>query len=831
MAHGAGVGGRPVARGGGSGSPAAACWSCSGSSWSRSGSPSAARPEPRWRPPTPAPYPAGYGYQQPYGFPQQPAPQPAPTPRRRPRRPQRSQRPRRDHRRAGTPTPTERPGGQRYWDGSSWTDAHRLRRRRNFTRRPTRRVTLRGPSAHVQLRRVPPPAQWARSLTRAAPGHADAGCCASSPRVVLVLAAAAAWIAWTGLRARDELTEARVRHRPAARSPGLRRPGHRGRPVLDDAQVARGERPQPHLRPGLARGRLGPAAGSYARPITPGHRGGRRRRHDRAAAAGGRRRPGSTPAPSCTARASTWPRWRRRCPRCSGRGPRWTRSTPGWTASARRGARPGRRRGDVAAAPDERPLQRPDRGGDGGADPPADARRPATRHYLVVFQNDAEARGTGGLVGAYALVQASAGHVTVQGWAPTPTCARPPPRCSTSAPDYRALFGADPGLWANTNLSANFPYAARAAAAAVAAAARSAARRGDRRGPGGAGLPARRDRAGDDARRHAAHRLRDRRADHAAGVRPLPVARADRAAQAVPAVRRRGRPGQGPRRRVGRAADAAGAGPAAGERRLLVYSAHAAEQALIAGTAVAGVVDDSPGPYAGVAIDNASGSKVDYYTKASLSYVRGCAQGGAASVAATITLTLTDQAPAERAAGVRRLPARPRPADVGGRTRRATARSWTGSWSTSRPAPRWSSATLDGRPTVVSPGVDGAGAGPAGGRRAGRARGRPDPGAVPAGRRAGTGRPGAAAHLGLPAGPDAEHYGHRLHLPITPQGTRSRVARPDLPTWGVVRCATVTSPRWRPSVASAVLGAGMVLMGPAAQAAPRCTRPAHPRSR
>ena len=40
---------------------------------------------------------------------------------------------------------------------------------------------------------------------------------------------------------------------------------------------------------------------------------------------------------------------------------------------------------------------------------PTCSARTGPRHYLVVFQNNAEARGTGGLVGAYAVVTAAAG--------------------------------------------------------------------------------------------------------------------------------------------------------------------------------------------------------------------------------------------------------------------------------------------------------------------------------------------------------------------------------------------------------------------------------------
>jgi hypothetical protein len=83
-----------------------------------------------------------------------------------------------------------------------------------------------------------------------------------------------------------------------------------------------------------------------------------------------------------------------------------------------------------------------------------------TRHYLVVFQNDAEARGTGGLVGAYAVVEAGGGRVSVQALGTDSDLRSASAPVVDLGPNYRALFGQDPGLWANTNLSADFPSGA-----------------------------------------------------------------------------------------------------------------------------------------------------------------------------------------------------------------------------------------------------------------------------------------------------------------------------------------------------------------------------------
>ena len=331
------------------------------------------------------------------------------------------------------------------------------------------------------------------------------------------------------------------------------------------------------------------------------------------------------------------------------------------------------------------------------------------RSYLVVFQNNAEARGTGGLVGAYAVVRASAGRVSLTALGTDADLRSATSPVLDLGPDYHQLFGADPALWANTNLSAHFPYAAQqqlelwrrqhgqrldgVVAVDPVVLSYLLAVTGPARMPDGTELTA-------------------------SGIAPLPM-------QQVYA--RFPSPSQTGQRKAFLQAVAAAAlskvlgggnpqqmlhalGRAAGERRLLVYSAHPSEQALIAGTAVSGVVDDTPGPYAGVAIDNASGSKVDYYSAAGLSYVRGCAQGGASSVAATVTLTLTDGAPAT---GL--------PEYAGYRLDRGPIDSVAGRGGDGSVLDRVivylatgaqvESATLDGRPVPVTPGRDGAGSG------------------------------------------------------------------------------------------------------------------------
>jgi len=85
------------------------------------------------------------------------------------------------------------------------------------------------------------------------------------------------------------------------------------------------------------------------------------------------------------------------------------------------------------------------------------------RRYFVGFQTNAEARATGGLLGAYGVLEADDGRVRVVRLGPR--SALDTSNGQTPAvdfgDDYRDLYGDDPGLWVNANLSPHFPYAAQ----------------------------------------------------------------------------------------------------------------------------------------------------------------------------------------------------------------------------------------------------------------------------------------------------------------------------------------------------------------------------------
>ena len=82
------------------------------------------------------------------------------------------------------------------------------------------------------------------------------------------------------------------------------------------------------------------------------------------------------------------------------------------------------------------------------------------KRYLLVFQNPAEARGTGGIIGAYAEIQVYRGAITVlrQGSNVGLKSLNEIPMAMPA--EYGNLYGSDPAIWQNSNMSPHFPYAA-----------------------------------------------------------------------------------------------------------------------------------------------------------------------------------------------------------------------------------------------------------------------------------------------------------------------------------------------------------------------------------
>jgi hypothetical protein len=102
---------------------------------------------------------------------------------------------------------------------------------------------------------------------------------------------------------------------------------------------------------------------------------------------------------------------------------------------------------------------------------PAFAGQGEPRHYLLAAESPAELRGTGGIWGAYAIVDMRAGAIDVSGFRPTGTLPDPDPASLPGVqPDLIRNFAAygGEGFWRNVNATRDFPSAAQAALAAYA---------------------------------------------------------------------------------------------------------------------------------------------------------------------------------------------------------------------------------------------------------------------------------------------------------------------------------------------------------------------------
>jgi hypothetical protein len=136
---------------------------------------------------------------------------------------------------------------------------------------------------------------------------------------------------------------------------------------------------------------------------------------------------------------------------------------------------------------------------------------------------------------------------------------------------------------------------------------------------------------------------------------------------------------------------------AAGERRLVAWSADPALQQRLLAASVSGTLEPGSGYFAGFSTVNATGGKLDYYLTRAMSYARdGCGAGSTS----TSTFTLTNEAPAGPLPGyvTLRLDApryRTRPGDD------KVLLSYYGT-----PGSQIGSVAVDGRPVVVAPSTE-----------------------------------------------------------------------------------------------------------------------------
>ena len=265
------------------------------------------------------------------------------------------------------------------------------------------------------------------------------------------------------------------------------------------------------------------------------------------------------------------------------------------------------------------------------------------KRYFVGFQNNAEARGTGGLPGAFGIVQAYHGKITVIRFESDSAL-----NGVASGQDFGSAYNA---LWhaskpydeyVDSNVSAHFPYAARLWLAmwqrktgqkldgALAVDPEALSYLLAVTGP--ATLPDKTTISASNVVALTQQTLYARYPSDALAAQRKKVLLAVARAVSDKVLGFRG----------STTALVKAAGRAAGQRRLLVYSTDKDTQADLEQTSLSGAVLPTNGAYAGLVVNNDAGNKLDYYLDRRMTWTRtGC--GNRREV--TVTVTLTNAAP------------------------------------------------------------------------------------------------------------------------------------------------------------------------------------------
>jgi hypothetical protein len=267
------------------------------------------------------------------------------------------------------------------------------------------------------------------------------------------------------------------------------------------------------------------------------------------------------------------------------------------------------------------------------------------RHYLLVFQNPAEARGTGGMPGAYSVLTADKGVLALREFGRDTDMAAARPKINLGT-EFQAMYAHNDAVntWPNTNMSPHFPYAARIWSAAwldkseervdgvlslnPSVLARLLTASGPVRTADGTLVTAQNVVDLTERRTYALYPDSARRKDFL-----LDVARAA-AGGLLTAVK-------DPYRRP---AVFIGLYEVLRSGQMTAWSAHPAEQRELVARPVGGSLPEGPEPYAGLVVNNAAGTKLDYYLDRALEWSTGRCTAAGREV--TVKAVITNRAPA-----------------------------------------------------------------------------------------------------------------------------------------------------------------------------------------
>jgi hypothetical protein len=258
------------------------------------------------------------------------------------------------------------------------------------------------------------------------------------------------------------------------------------------------------------------------------------------------------------------------------------------------------------------------------------------RRYFLAVQNNAEVRGTGGLVGAYAVLRIDRGSISLDAVGTDRDFRTGTVPLADLGPDYAERYGTGgPTLWSAAGLSPDWP-----SAGTVMARLWEAQGGGHLDGVIGldpraiAGLLSVTGPVTVQGRRIASANVADfvMRDEYVESDVPQ-TERKDVLADLALALYQRVVAGGYDTVAMGRALGSAAAGG-----HLQVMSTNPVEQAVLQPMRVSGALPAAPGAFLDVVLNNAAGNKVDYYLRRKVSYVRTGSRAGRLTVTLTNTV-------------------------------------------------------------------------------------------------------------------------------------------------------------------------------------------------
>lgn len=268
------------------------------------------------------------------------------------------------------------------------------------------------------------------------------------------------------------------------------------------------------------------------------------------------------------------------------------------------------------------------------------------RNYFIGIQTNAESRGTGGLIGAFAVLRAYHGSLSIVERGADENLVNAPAPVVNLGADFNQAYSEyeSENFWLNSNISMNFPYAGRIWTAMYAwmthqhidgaigvdpvALSDILAATGPVRVPGsGQLLTSANFVAFTEKTQYQLFPALSQNAQRTAFLNAVSKAVTDKLLSGVGNAR----------------ALIKALGKAAGSGHLELYSAHPAEEAVIASTPLGGQIPEDGRPFAAFSVTNGGGDKLDYYLNRSLTYTAGPCTGPRRS--STITIRLTNEAP------------------------------------------------------------------------------------------------------------------------------------------------------------------------------------------